>query len=227
MDFHLVSFKTCPYVQRSVIALKHKGIAYDITYIDLSDPPAWFQEMSPLGKVPILEVTSDEGDKTVLFESAVLCEFIDEVTGGGLVPADAVQRAQDRAWVAFGAECLMDYYQASMAPDEAQHSAHVEALKGKLTRLQQQVASRPGSLWNGNDLGLVDCAVAPLLMRLQEFGAMAESFDLEAFPELAAWANALDQLPEVAESMVPEWRDLHRQYIVKSGSYIGQASVAA
>lgn len=63
----LISFKTCPFVQRSVITLKEKGIDFKTTYIDLAEKPAWFLAISPLGKVPVLKI----GDE-VLFESAVI-----------------------------------------------------------------------------------------------------------------------------------------------------------
>jgi hypothetical protein len=59
MSLHLISFKTCPFVQRAVITLKHKNIDFDITYIDLAEPPDWFLEMSPLGKVPVLKVDDE------------------------------------------------------------------------------------------------------------------------------------------------------------------------
>lgn len=79
--FVLVSHVLCPYVQRSVIALKELGVDYQRIDIDLADPPEWFREISPLGKVPLLIVDDD----TVLFESAVIAEFISEVAGGGLL----------------------------------------------------------------------------------------------------------------------------------------------
>ena len=80
MDLELVSFNVCPYVQRSVITLNHKECDYKITFIDLSNPPDWFLEISPLGKVPVLKVDGTE----VLFESAVINEFIDDMTPGSL-----------------------------------------------------------------------------------------------------------------------------------------------
>ncbi len=55
-DYKLVSFDVCPFVQRSIITLEEKKVPYDIEYIELGDPPGWFQEASPLGKVPILFV---------------------------------------------------------------------------------------------------------------------------------------------------------------------------
>ena len=54
-DIELISFKICPFVQRSVIALKEKQVDFKVTYIDLANPPEWFSEVSPLGKVPVLK----------------------------------------------------------------------------------------------------------------------------------------------------------------------------
>ena len=52
--YELVSFHLCPYVQKAAIALRARGVDYDITYIDLSDKPDWFLAISPYGKVPLL-----------------------------------------------------------------------------------------------------------------------------------------------------------------------------
>ena len=43
MKPELISFKICPFVQRSVIVLQEKGVDYDITYINLKEPPEWFK----------------------------------------------------------------------------------------------------------------------------------------------------------------------------------------
>ena len=70
MELELISFKLCPFVQRSIIVLKHKQIPFNITYIDLADPPVWFRDISPFGKVPILRekhgVTADNAVEKVL-----------------------------------------------------------------------------------------------------------------------------------------------------------------
>ncbi len=74
-------------MQRSVITLLHKQAPYRIRYIDLADPPAWFLRLSPDKKVPVLVVAGQH----VVFESAVINEFIDEVTPGRLHPADPLR----------------------------------------------------------------------------------------------------------------------------------------
>ena len=57
----LVSHHLCPYVQRAAIALLEKGVPFERVMVDLSDKPAWFSAISPLGKVPLLQVTHPDG----------------------------------------------------------------------------------------------------------------------------------------------------------------------
>src|SRR6266705_4724385 len=77
----LISHKLCPYVQRAVIALTEKGVAFERVDIDLANKPDWFLKISPLGKVPVLSVRSDEGE-VALFESNVICEYIEDTQAG-------------------------------------------------------------------------------------------------------------------------------------------------
>ena len=88
----LISHKLCPYVQRAVIALAEKGVPFERIDIDLANKPEWFLKISPLGKVPVLVVATERGE-VALFESNVICEYIEETQAGrGLHPADPLAR---------------------------------------------------------------------------------------------------------------------------------------
>ena len=54
----IVSFKICPFVQRVTSLLEANGSDYEIEYINLSNKPQWFLDISPNGQVPIL-ITDD------------------------------------------------------------------------------------------------------------------------------------------------------------------------
>src|SRR6266550_7791789 len=106
----LISHKLCPYVQRAVIALNEKGIPFERIDIDLANKPDWFLKISPLGKVPVLLVRTDDGE-AALFESNVICEYIEETQAGSkLHPHDALERAQQRAWMEFGSTILSEVW---------------------------------------------------------------------------------------------------------------------
>ena len=79
----LVSHHLCPYVQRAAIALAEKAVLFERAYIDLADKPAWFTNLSPLGKVPLLRVGEE-----VIFESSVIVEYLEETQPGPLHPHD-------------------------------------------------------------------------------------------------------------------------------------------
>ena len=105
MSIELISFKTCPFVQRAAITLGYKKVEHKVTFIDLADPPDWFLKISPLAKVPVLKVDGD-----ILFESAVINEYLDDITGGELQPKDSLTRAKNRAWIEFASNMLGNIY---------------------------------------------------------------------------------------------------------------------
>src|SRR5689334_17901425 len=97
----LISHPLCPYVQRAAIVLQEKGVAYERRDIDLANKPDWFLRISPLGKTPVLLV-----DDEAIFESAVICEYLDDTLAPRLHPQDPLQRARHRAWMEFGSSLL-------------------------------------------------------------------------------------------------------------------------
>ena len=110
MKLTLVSHRLCPYVQRAVIALAEKQVPFERIDIDLADKPEWFRAISPLGKVPLLRVSTDSGE-AALFESNVICEYIeDSQTGLKMHPDDPLERARHRAWMEFGSAILADLW---------------------------------------------------------------------------------------------------------------------
>ena len=104
----LISHKLCPYVQRAVIVATEKNIPFERVDIDLASKPDWFLKLSPTGKVPVLEVTESDGTTHILFESAVIAEYLDEISGERLLPSEPLARARQRAWVEYASTVLAD-----------------------------------------------------------------------------------------------------------------------
>src|SRR3954462_4274014 len=114
----LISHKLCPYVQRAVIALTEKGVAFERIDIDLANKPDWFMSIPPLGKTPVLQI----GD-VAIFESAVILEYLEETQPNPLHPADPLARATHRGWIDFGSVVLSDIASFYAAADEATFAA--------------------------------------------------------------------------------------------------------
>ena len=205
-QFRLISFDLCPYVQRCVMTLLEKDIAFNVDYIDLSDRPDWFVELSPLGKVPVLEVTRDDGAKVVLFESVVINEYLDEVTEGSMLPADALERAHSRAWVEFANALLSDTFSVTSAKDDAALSEILDKLGGKLDRLEHEI--RGGPFFLGAAVSLVDAAFTPALQRLSWANEIHPAMAIfEGRPKVASWWNALAARDSVQGSAVADLRE--------------------
>jgi len=202
----LVSFKLCPFVQRSVIVMKEKNVDYDITYINLMAPPAWFKVISPLGKVPLLKV----GD-TVLFESAVIMEYLDEVNPPSLHPTDPLQKAQNKAWNEFASTLLETQFRMVIgAKDEESCDAAEKELKSKLALLEPMIQ---GDYFNGDEFALTDAAYAPFFMRLNLLEQWHPMGLIDELPKVKAWSNNLLQRATVKESVVEGFAELYRGFI--------------
>jgi len=212
MTLQLISFKTCPFVQRAVITLKHKNIDFDITYIDLADPPDWFLELSPLAKVPVLKV-----DGEVLFESAVINEYLDDITGGELQPREPLARAKNRAWVEFASNMLGNLYMMKMSKDEERYNKYRDTLVSQLYRVEKRLGDGPW--FNGEKFSLADTAFAPLFRQNSVADNKLSVLDPETMPRVAAWAQRLLALPEVRDSVVDEFEDLYLSAMQKNESY--------
>ena len=212
MSIHLISFKTCPFVQRAVITLKYKNIDFDITYIDLADPPDWFLEISPLQKVPVLQV-----DDEILFESAVINEYLDDITDGALQPKDPLARAKNRAWVEFASNMLGNLYMMKMSKEEDKYNRYRDRLIEQMHRVEKRLGEGPW--FNGAEFSLADTAFAPLFRQDSVADYKFSVIDPETMPKLDAWSKRLLELPSVKDSVVDEFEDLFISALEKNGSY--------
>ena len=219
MELKLVSFNLCPFVQRSVITLLEKGMDYDITYLtrdELENPPEWFTEISPLRKVPVLRV-----DGVSLFESAVICEYIDEIQPPSLHPSDPLTRALNRAWIKFGEDVLMNQFKYVTAKDEVAFKENQQALNHAFQQLEDILGDGP--FFNGKDFCLVDEAFAPVFMRLAIVEEKHRFGFFDDKPKLAKWAEACLVRDSVKNSVIPDLKEKYLMFIDKMGGYIGKA----
>jgi glutathione S-transferase len=214
MKPRLVSFKLCPFVQRAVIALEYKNVDYDITYIDLADPPDWFKELSPLHRVPILLV-----DDHVIFESTVINEYIDEAYANRLHPEDLILRAHDRSWIEFGNACMWHLLDLSVKETEADFDATRGELEDKFDHLETAIVGEP--FFNGEKFSLVDASYAPLFQRLAYLDELRPGLlDRARHPGINAWADHLATLDAVRRSTVPEIKSLYLKMLAKRQGFI-------
>lgn len=206
-ELNLVSHKLCPYVQRARIVLEEKSIPHEITFIDLANKPDWFLEISPLGKVPVLLT-----DGRPLFESAVIAEYLDEVTPGSLHPADAFDRARNRSWIEYASATLAAVATFYRAPDEKALDEAVATLRSRFRTLEAALGDGPW--FNGRDFSLVDAAFGPLFRYFEVVEQYADFGFFDGTPKLDAWRESLRERPSVRKAAVADYRQrLHRFFL--------------
>lgn len=187
----LVSHKLCPYVQRAAIVLHEKGVPFERRWVDLADKPAWFRDVSPLGKTPVLLV-----DGTPVFESAVICEYLDEVFEPRLHPADPLERARHRAWMEFGSNVLNTIGGFYSAPDAHTLEGRRRDLRARFEQLEA-VLGPHGPFFGGAAFGMVDAVFAPVFRYFEVFGALGVSGFFDGLPRVGAWRDVLAQRESV------------------------------
>jgi glutathione S-transferase len=212
----LVSHALCPYVQRAAIVLAEKGASFERRWIDLAAKPAWFTAISPLGKTPVLLV-----GETALFESAPICEYLDETLGPRLLADDALARARERAWIAFASALLDDIAAFYNAPDDA-------ALAVRHARLEQRfravdAALGEGPWFAGGRFGLVDAAFAPVFRYVDAFDVLPGPGFVAAGSKVAAWRRALAARPSVSDAVRPDYPRRLRDFLGARKSALSRA----
>ena len=163
-----------------MIVLRAKTVEFRVTYIDLSDKPDWFLEISPHGKVPVLVV-----DDTPLFESNAIAEFLEETVDPPLHPQDPVQRARNRAWTDFVPTFSDDVYDLFWCESEADLPGRLAAARQRIAKLEEAIANErdnDGPFFNGDAISLVDAAYAPFLHRLAIVEEKANTGVLDGVP---------------------------------------------
>lgn len=210
-DLTLVSHALCPYVQRAAIVLAEKRAPFTRRDVDLADKPDWFTAISPLGKTPVLLV----GD-TPIFESAAICEYLDDTLAPRLHPADALQRARHRAWMEFGSALLNAMAAFYNAPDERALHERRDDLLRRFAALEATFGDGP--LFDGERFSIVDAVFAPVFRYFDTFERCADFGFFAATPKLRAWRHALAARESVRHAVGADYSERLRDFLRRRGS---------
>lgn len=208
----LISHPLCPFVQRAVIVILEKGVPFDRIDVDLAAKPDWFLALSPTGKVPLLKVGQAGAPDAVLFESMVICEYLEESQDGArLYPADALSRARQRGWIEFGTATLAEAWQLLNAKDHSTADAKQAAFRARLQQLEAVLA--PGPYFGGAAFGMVDAVFAPLFRYFDILDPAVSQPIFENHPRVSAWRAALASRPSVIAAVGKDYADRFQEHL--------------
>ncbi|QOJ32476.1 MAG: glutathione S-transferase family protein [Gammaproteobacteria bacterium] len=196
----LFSFAACPYAQRSRMVLIEKGLDFELVEIDIHDRPAWFKDVSPYGKVPVLR---HEG--RVVYESAIINQYVDETFATPpLMPADSHGRALARIWMDY---CDTRYLPAAhklMAErGQPQRLAEAREKLAAVMRFMEHEGLRKlgdGPYWLGTAPTLVDFHYLPFFERFPVYQELAGAEWPDDCTRLRQWYETAGQRPSFIET---------------------------
>lgn len=151
---------------------------------DLKNKSKELVTLNPYGKVPVLV----DGD-TVIYESAVINEYLDEkFPEVSLMPKDLAQRAEVRIWVDFCNTRLQ------AAAGNIRHDHEVEKNKKRLREhletLEERMAGRDYIV---DDYSLADITYIPFFTREDSYRTSIT----DDLPNVKRWRDSLLERPKV------------------------------
>ena len=216
MNLELISTALCPFVQSSIVALRLNNVPYRLTLIEITNPPPWFDDVSPLGRVPILRID----DEHIIFESTVINEYLNDIASNSLLPGAPLRRAAHRATIVYSTAILADLSGVVAAADEAELDDAVYDLDEKFNYLEERKSD--AVFFDGSEPGLVDACYSPLFARLDILNPARKLLDTDNHPKLAAWSSAVLQLGAVKQTIDAEFTALYRNSARQRDGWLGQ-----
>lgn len=211
----IYSNRICPYAERARLVLAHKDIPNEVVNIHLSKKPEWFLEkINPLGKVPAIQK-----DDKIVYESAVCCDYLDQVyPGNKLTPDDPYQQARDRILVEHFGQVTTQYYKMLFGPSE-NCAAAAETLKKGLMEFDKEIQKR-GDFFGGSEPRMIDFMIWPWFERFHATEKLVNQIFISdgSMPNLTAYMDRMLSVPAVQKCRLSTENHLEFYQSVKNGA---------
>ena len=194
-----------PYVRKVMAVAIEAGLRERLELAERKmspvNPNAELNRDNPLGKIPCL--VTDDG--TVLFDSRVVCEYLDGLHDGPkMFPAagparwQALRRQAEADGILDAA--VLTRYETFLRPEERRWPEWVEGQKAKFRRALDALEAEAGAFDGTVDIGMITigCALGYLDFRL------AADDWRNGRPKLAAWYDTFARRPSMAETAPAE-----------------------
>lgn len=222
----LVSHDLCPYVQRAAIALTEKQTPFDRQYIDLSDKPAWFRELSPMGKVPVLRIQHGSAVRAI-FESSVILEYLEETLPYPLHPKSPLERARHRGWIEFGSAILNRIAAFYNAKTDDTLTEETAGLKAMFAKVEAELPKGAGPWFSGDRFSLVDAVYGPIFRYFDVIDEIVDFGIVGTGGRLSDWRTALADRASVKAAVMPDYNERLLSFLKRRDSALGARTLAA
>lgn len=198
----LVGSLTSPYVRKIRVMLAESNIPYELVEESAWNADTTVPRYNPLNKVPALVLDGGES----LYDSVVIAEYLDSISGGRFIPADALARARVRRAEALGdgladagITAFLERKREAARQDAAWISRQLDKVNAATRAMAAELGNEP--FMGGQEIGLGDiacgCALFWLEFRMPEIAWRAGN------GQMKAWAERLESRPSFATTKPP------------------------
>ncbi len=191
---------TSPYVRKCMVVAHELGLVGRIELLagnahPVNRDPSIIAN-NPLGKVPTL--ICDDGN--VLYDSRVICEYLDDLGAGTLFPRQGAARWQALTLQALGDgmldAALLARYEDALRPEPLRWADWRAGQLDKVATSMAALEAAPDALRGRVDIGTLTlgCALGYLDLRFNDLGWRAR------YPKVAAWAADFCKRPSLQAS---------------------------
>jgi len=197
----LIVSPTSPYSRKVRVVARECGIEVEEIMLIPWDSPEQLLARNPLSKVPVLE----RDDGSMLYDSHVICEYLDHVAGTALVPREGEARWQVLRWHALAQgmvdACVARFLEARR-PQQSRSDDWIQRQEAAITRSLKVAEKdvRTGAGLVGDAFSLADIALGVALgyIDFRYFTGWRDDH-----PQLAGWVGAVSNRPSFLATVPP------------------------
>jgi glutathione S-transferase len=198
----LIGSKTSPYVRKIRVLLAEKQLAHEFVEESAWTADTKVPSYNPLNKVPALQL--DDGES--IYDSAVIAEYLDGISGGDLLPAAPAERAKVKRDEALGdgiadagITAFLERKREAARQDAAWIARQLDKVNAGIAAVSSTLGAKQYLGGSRANLGDIACACGLFWAEFR----MPELRWRERYPNLKAWAGRMEARPAFAATRPP------------------------
>ena len=218
MSLILFGVNVSPFVRKVRTTLAEKQIDYTMEQVHIFSPPPWFEEISPMRRIPVLKV-ADQDEPNTIPDSSAICAYLEkQYPEISLLPEDPFLLARTLWFEEYAdTELAMTVGLGVFRPIvlnkltgkepnlEKAKATIEEKLPKVLDYLNKEITDK--SFFVGDKLSLADIAVATHFVNLEHAGV---TVDETRWPHLANFVKQMHERPSF-KTLIAEELTVFRQ----------------
>jgi glutathione S-transferase len=193
----LVGSRTSPFVRKVRVILAERNLPHEFVEESAWTADTTVPRYNPLNKVPALQLDAGES----LYDSAVIAEYLDAISGNTFIPAQPLERARARRDEALGdgladagIAAFLERKREAPRQDAAWIARQMDKVNAAIASVSSSLGSRQYLGGDRPNIGDIACACGLLWAEFR----MPELQWRNSHPNLKAWAERMESRPSFA-----------------------------